>query len=468
MSTSSSPGIFDEIVSSPCKLGISNDRDKSTDAKTISYGEYFFQQIWQTQPALFETSQHHVSNDASILSQTLKMTWDDVSDLLYDSRQATDSQPLFFQQGKPVTDPHGIYSSNPFAAFLDSCSIIINHADFCHPRIAHLCNDLQKTFPHVYANTYLTPPNGHAVEAHADDRDVLVVQILGRKTWKVYKKVPVEFPFENEQVGKNGLEIPPSILKGLLCFDGEIVLNPGSVLYLPRGFVHEATTEARQSGPIMPSFHATVAIATHDWCLSTVLSDTIRQMLCGVRDFRKALPVGPSNEYNRPTGSTSMQQQLNDAMTMIQNNITTNVLEQNLQTKYKIHNFHAREQRDKIILSSAHSKKRKRCDECVGYNAASQLGQESVIRASTPDERNSVVIEEGRLRGLTVRQETSQALMEIIGILKKDTSLQVKVKELLSIVKEKDTSDFAMLCDFTLVSFVRCCVELGALAVVDF
>jgi ribosomal protein L16 Arg81 hydroxylase len=127
------------------------------------------------------------------------MTCNDVADLLSQCRQG-ESHPLYFKQGKPVTYPHGLYSSNPFAAYLDSCSIIVNHADLYHHLIANLCNDLQKTFPHVYANTYLTPPNGHAVEAHVDDRDVLVIQIIGQKTWKVYKQVP------SSRLGKSKLE----------------------------------------------------------------------------------------------------------------------------------------------------------------------------------------------------------------------------------------------------------------------
>jgi ribosomal protein L16 Arg81 hydroxylase len=456
----SSSCTFEEILSSPYKVGLEDEVNPSAKCSA----DHFFRQIWQKQPAIFHTSQRQDPKSGA-LSNALSMAWNDVADLLSQCRQG-ESQPLYFQQGKPVTDPHCLYSSNPFAAYLDSCSVIVNHADFHHHLIASLCNDLQKTFPHVYANTYLTPPNGHAVEAHADDRDVLVIQIIGQKTWKVYKHVPVQFPFEKEQVGKNGLEVPPSIKTAGLCFEQEMVLQPGDVLYMPRGFVHEATTETINSGPFMPSFHATIAIATHDWCLSVVLSDTIRHMLNGVADFRKALPIGLSPEYKSSSGSICPNKQLDQAMSMIQNNVTTEVLERNLKAKYDMHNSHAKECRDKII--NAQSKKRKRCEEYVGYNAASQLDLDSVVRASIPDERESVVIEEGQLRGLTVRQENCTALMGILAVLKQDPSLHVKVRELRDIYDEKDSiSKLDMICDFTLLSFARCCVELGALALVE-
>jgi len=240
-------------------------------------------------------------------------------------------------------------------------------------------------FPHVYANAYLTPPNSHAVEAHADDRDVLVMQILGRKKWKVYKKVPVEYLFDMEQVGKHGNKVDESVFKGGLCFDGkEVILNPGDVMYLPRGFVYEATTEDSNDDDAgcAPSFHTTVAIATHDWCLSVVLSETIHQTLDGVTKFRKALPIGPCDEYLNSTlgegasslGPSNLKQQLDEAMAVIQSNITPSLLEQKLQTKHQIHNAHASEHRSKLQETQQQSRKRTLTEEssnCVGYSAAS-------------------------------------------------------------------------------------------------
>ena len=449
---------FQDITSSKCKLGI----DGHGDTMIQSSKQHFFDNIWQKQPAMFHTSYHQLYKRGD-LSELLNMQWDDVADLMENCRQS-DSQPLLFQQGRPVTDPHSLYSSNPFAAYLDACSIIVNHADFHSPFVANLCNALQNTFPHVYANSYLTPPNGHAVKAHADDRDVLVIQIRGRKTWKIYRKIPVEYPFEREQVGKNGIEVPSFVLNGDLCFGKEVVMNPGDVLYMPRGFVHEATTETQQSKHFSASFHITIAIATHDWCMSVVLSDAIRQTLSDVTDFRKALPVGPCIEYNSSSGVNSLDRQLDAAMAMIKQQVKSDVLEQSLRAKYDMHNAYSKERR----LLTHQNKKRKRCEECVGPDVASRIVLESVVRVSTPDERKSVVVEEGQLRGLTVRQETCPVLMGMLNVLKQDSSLNVRVKDLRDIIDEKNSgSGLEMICDLTLLSFARCCVELGALAMVD-
>ncbi len=126
-------------------------------------------------------------------------------------------------------------------------------------------------------------------------------------------------------------------------------------MYLPRGYVHEATTEDIDgvTSGYEPSFHITLAIATHDWCLSVVLSERIRQTLDGVTHFRKALPIGPCEEYNglgpgeNPsiTENPCLTQQLSEGMSTIQSAITPALIKQRLREKYQIHNSHAHEHR---------------------------------------------------------------------------------------------------------------------------
>lgn len=470
------PSAFHAIASSIWELGDDGDGEKveANDSQTPPI-QRFFRDVWQVKPAIFRNSAD-AHNDFYPPHEVFSMTWDDVADLLHHCRHkhtsSANSPPLFFRNGTPISDPQTNYASNPHAAYLDACSIIINHADFHHHLIAKLCEDLQGVFPHCYANTYLTPACAHAVKAHADDRDVLVLQILGRKVWKVYKKVPVEFPFEHEQVGKKGNSVPPEVLNGGLCFENkEVTMSPGDVMYLPRGFVHEASTEDSSSGCVSPSFHITIAIATHDWCLSVLLSETIRNTMDGVTSFRKALPVGPCNEYaasNSP--EHSMEQLVDSAMSVIQRKITPGLLEERLQEKYRLHNENAKHHRQKVILAQQ-SRKRKAAEEtsqeeCVGCSAASKISLQSTLRLSTPEEKASVILGDGQLRGLNVRESIQYVITEILSTMKSDPLLRVKVKDLRGLVKNGDGS-MAVICDFTLLSFARCCVELGALALVE-
>jgi ribosomal protein L16 Arg81 hydroxylase len=119
------------------------------------------------------------------------------------------------------------------AAVLNGCSCVVNHADQSSPWIAAVCQDLQLSLPYTYANAYVTPAHSQAVAALADDRDVLVVQIVGSKQWKVYKTVAIPFPNPHEQVGKQDtLPVPNTVLNGPMLYD--TILVPGDVLHLPR------------------------------------------------------------------------------------------------------------------------------------------------------------------------------------------------------------------------------------------
>jgi len=203
--------------------------------------------------------------------------------------------------------------------------------------------------------------------------------------------------------------------------------------------------------------------------MSVLLSETIRQTLDSESsDFRKALPIGPCDEYESSSSDMSLTQQLDEAMAIIQSKITALKLDQNLKAKYQIHNTQANEQRNKLIMANQ-SKKRKATNGIVGPDAASRLTLESSIRVSAPEERESVPIEEGRLRGLTVREETMPILMNMLTKLKSDPGLIVVVKDMRDLVDTTDTlqKETELVCDFTLLSFARCCVELGAIAVVE-
>ena len=61
----------------------------------------------------------------------------------------------------------------------------------------------------AFANVYAKPARGKAVGPHADDRDVFVAQIEGRKRWKVSGDPPVPFRYSHEQFHKDGRAVPP-------------------------------------------------------------------------------------------------------------------------------------------------------------------------------------------------------------------------------------------------------------------
>jgi len=171
----------------------------------------FFEQVWQKECKIFRSAtslqQPQPSNGAvssedeachSPLNSLVCNASPALLSLLQEARgrygecdSADDNTmvPILFCNGQSVSpEPYGY---NLFHAYLDGCSVVLNHADWSSAEIARVCLDLQKNFPHCYANTYLTPPASQAVPPHADDRDVFVIQLLGKKHWKVYQTVPI-------------------------------------------------------------------------------------------------------------------------------------------------------------------------------------------------------------------------------------------------------------------------------------
>ena len=150
--------VFHEIASSRCELGLGEVTKHETAKNRSSPVCYFFHAIWQKQPAIYRATaaeKRSVEEDerrggSGPLDRAFGMTWDDVASLIHHCRHdhptAGTSPPLYFQNGTPITDPYAVYALNPHAAYLDGCSIIVNHADFHHPIISQLCDNLQQTF----------------------------------------------------------------------------------------------------------------------------------------------------------------------------------------------------------------------------------------------------------------------------------------------------------------------------------
>jgi ribosomal protein L16 Arg81 hydroxylase len=141
--------------------------------------------------------------------------------------------------------------------------------------IAVLCRHLEAVFHcPVHANMYLTPPGAQGFDAHFDTHEVLVLQLEGHKHWKLYgpgRALPLVdegFPVARDTLG------PPR----------EVILEPGDLLYLPRGHVHEAFTSE------CASLHLTVGINVFRWV--DLMQEALTLLAREDRRFRESLPPG--------------------------------------------------------------------------------------------------------------------------------------------------------------------------------
>lgn len=393
--------------------------------------------------------------------------------------------PILFRNQQPI--PPEEVGHSLFAAYLDGCSVVVNHADLQNPHIAALCLDLQRSFPHAYANVYCTPPGSQAVPAHADDRDVLVFQLVGRKIWTVYQNVPIPFPYPHEQVGKDGLVVPRAVLEGpTVKFPEDGCLYPGDVLYLPRGMVHRARAQ-----PDALSMHITVALATHDWTLAENLGRAVQRRLQRVVEHRTSLLPLPSSYMSStlPSPTTKVrEEEVNRIQTMIdqivdnvRREVTARAMLEEMTTRIENHNRRAYPLRMKLIhrarvatLEAATTTTINQKGVYMDPSVAKTVTFTSLIRAATPVERQKVINHsDGSTpiptsnapvgRGLQVREDVADGIMEIIAHVKAHPTHSYCVADLLHLMAQPNP----MICDLTLLSMVKRAVELGAFVVVS-
>jgi hypothetical protein len=140
------------------------------------------------------------------------------------------------------------------AKFSDGFTVLINDVDQRDARVAALCEALEALvrLP-VNANVYLSGAETHGFETHFDSMDVLVLQLEGAKEWTVYE------PFLALPDAERKFAPPSALLRSLPST--RVLLRAGDVLYLPRGYAHEA---AAQRGEPPHSMHLTLGLLAKD------------------------------------------------------------------------------------------------------------------------------------------------------------------------------------------------------------
>lgn len=193
---------------------------------------------------------HAKSNDptpaASLLSWATinRLIQSDVlpADRLRVVRANLDVPPAMFRSGGGGTR---LRSSTLGSILAQGASLVINRIDELVPPIGRLSDAIERRLSStVWVNAYLSFGRGSAFRSHWDSHDVLVLQVHGSKRWRGFG-APMASPIE----GHGPKEPFP---RDALWEDR---LDPGDILYLPRGEIHEAALEGARS------VHLTIGIA---------------------------------------------------------------------------------------------------------------------------------------------------------------------------------------------------------------
>jgi lysine-specific demethylase/histidyl-hydroxylase NO66 len=235
--------------------------------------ERFFSEFWEQKPLV--TRGRPASFFAPLFSAA------DVDHVICDQRPKPSRIEVVTSQGF-VRDNYlnldGTANINlVYERYLEGSTIILSGLDETWEPLAIFCRKLEGALSHPAGiGIYLTPPGTQGVKPHYDTQEIFVLQVEGKKHWKVYQPLhelpPVEGAYRLVDEHK------------LTALVGETSLEPGDMLYLPRGFIHEG------SAGDSPSLHITLEIHVRSWF--DFLSDALAAMAERDVQLRRSLPVG--------------------------------------------------------------------------------------------------------------------------------------------------------------------------------
>lgn len=144
----------------------------------------FFESHWEMQPLHMTRSSTRYYNQlltSKMLDTMLRQH------PLYFTRNV---DVVSYENGKREThNPEGrAVPSAVFDYYQNGCSVRILNPQTYNKKIQMLLTNLQEYFgTMVGANVYLTPPGSQGFAPHYDDIEAFVLQLEGRKHWKLYK-----------------------------------------------------------------------------------------------------------------------------------------------------------------------------------------------------------------------------------------------------------------------------------------
>jgi ribosomal protein L16 Arg81 hydroxylase len=168
-----------------------------------------------------------------------------------------------------------IQADRLLAEYRAGATIIVDALHRTWKPIGLLCRNLEVELNHpTQVNIYLTPASAQGFGQHYDTHDAFILQIAGHKHWRIYE-APLRLPLGSQPWDEERYAVGELI--------EEIDLQPGDLIYIPRGFVHEAMTSDTQS------LHVTLGISSYTWM--DVFAEALDRCRADER-FREALPLG--------------------------------------------------------------------------------------------------------------------------------------------------------------------------------
>jgi ribosomal protein L16 Arg81 hydroxylase len=228
----------------------------------------FFHRYWERRPLHIERG-GRIAADAPLTLVDLSRM---LSDLMFRADEVKVAQdgrivppqaylraPGMPVMGRVATDH--VDAARLLALFERGATLVFPQLDHKWPVLRRMARELQHDLgATVLTNVFLSNRHAQGFSMHYDTHDVFVLQLAGRKQWSVHDS-PIDLPLKSQAFGRTGLRAGPPAL--------QVTLQAGDLLYVPRGYFHEARTE----GDV--SLHLTLGVHPYLWV--DHLADLVRE-----------------------------------------------------------------------------------------------------------------------------------------------------------------------------------------------
>ncbi|HEX9953687.1 MAG TPA: cupin domain-containing protein [Allosphingosinicella sp.] len=232
----------------------------------------------------------HIPADAAAAGRRGLLSWQRLSELLAVRSHWTPGNINLLMNSRPVAAEHymdevqvqsgTVTRADPAKVdlFLSmGASLVANAVEDVAPEVREVVAMLGQTFSGTAgANAYCSFKDVQAFDSHCDLHEVFAVQLEGEKSWRIYAN-RADAPVAS--LSGDDAQALIDRAKGPVLM--EVRLRPGDLLYIPRGFYHDALASSEAS------LHLTLSVAPLN---GRILFRMLEEVAMEDPDFRAYLP----------------------------------------------------------------------------------------------------------------------------------------------------------------------------------
>ncbi|MEM7073077.1 MAG: cupin domain-containing protein, partial [Pseudomonadota bacterium] len=158
-------------------------------------------------------------------------------------------------------------------------SMVLDAVDSLTPGLRQLTNMLEASFSaKAQSNLYCSWQAHKAYATHCDTHDVFAVHFVGEKVWNLWQG-RADHPINHPKF-KHGSQAEIDQARGASCT--QLVMRPGDVLYIPRGWYHDALASGETAVHIAFGLTGIIGLDVLDGIYATMIDSPL---------FRRNLPI---------------------------------------------------------------------------------------------------------------------------------------------------------------------------------